>query len=126
METITKRKRANGKQSGHWITASRRLAIYLRDGFLCQYCGRDLHRAHAREVTLDHLKPRIKGGTHESGNLVTACHRCNSKRQDKPWRSYATGGAIERIVRTVRRKVNLELATAIIKGKVSDPRLELR
>lgn len=120
----TKRKRANGKQSGHWIRPQRRLAIYLRDKFTCQYCGKDLHNVPAHSITLDHLKPRIKGGNHESNNLVTACHACNSKRQDKPWRSYATGGAIERITRTVRRKVNIDLALAIIKGESPDPRLE--
>src|SRR3954466_15405671 len=95
-------KRLNGKGGG-WITKTRRLAIYLRDGFVCQYCGRDLHDATPRELTLDHLRCQISGASHESKNLVTACLSCNSKRQTIPWRRYAPPGAVERIVRNIRR-----------------------
>lgn len=85
-----------------WITPEKRLAINLRDGLACAYCGKDLHGADPADVTLDHLVPRnVKvshgGGGNEATNLVTACRRCNSSRQDKPWLSYATGGAIDRI-----------------------------
>jgi 5-methylcytosine-specific restriction endonuclease McrA len=110
-------KRLNGKGGG-WIAPARRLAIYLRDGFACAYCGRDLHDVSARERSLDHLVPQCKGGSHESSNLVTACTSCNSKRQHTPWRQYATGGAVERIARLRRRAVNVERARAIIAGKV--------
>lgn len=111
-------KRLNGKGSS-WITPVRRLGIYLRDRFECQYCGRDLHSASPREVTLDHLRPQVNNGTHESSNLVTACLSCNSKRQSKPWRSYATGGAVERIQRNRRRVPNTTLAKAIRSGTVT-------
>jgi 5-methylcytosine-specific restriction endonuclease McrA len=47
-------RRLNGRGS-KWITKKRRLAIYLRDRFACQYCGQDLHDATPRQVTLDHL-----------------------------------------------------------------------
>lgn len=111
-------RRLNGKGSG-WITKPRRLALYLRDGFICQYCGRDLHDAHPREVTLDHLKPQSRGGAHESRNLVTACGPCNFRRQDTPWRQYAPEGAVVRILRTVRRVPNIALAKSILAGAVS-------
>lgn len=91
-----------------WIRPAKRFAIYLRDGFCCQYCGTDLEGAAAEEVTLDHLVPRIKGGSNAENNLVTACRSCNSSRQDRPWRQYAPGGAVERIRRTVRRKLDVE------------------
>lgn len=112
-------KRLNGKGSG-WIQPARRLAIYLRDGFLCQYCGRDLHAANRRDVTLDHLKPQCKGGGHENENLVTACLTCNSKRQHRPWRRFCAPGAVERIVRNRRKSIRrqLLLAKAIIQGHV--------
>ena len=111
-------KRLNGKGSG-WISKTLRLAIYLRDGFLCQYCGRDLHSANPREVSLDHLKCQTNGGSHEPKNLVTACISCNSRRQHTPWRQYAPAGAVERILKTVRRAPNVKLAKAILKGEVS-------
>ena len=111
-------KRLNGKGSG-WIARSMRLAIYLRDRFTCQYCGTDLHQANPREVTLDHLKPQCQGGDHKPANLVTACLSCNSRRQHQPWRRYAPEGAVQRILRTIRRKPNVALARAILRGEIS-------
>jgi 5-methylcytosine-specific restriction endonuclease McrA len=118
--------RLNGKGGG-WITRTRRLAIYLRDRFTCQYCGRDLHEAQPREVTLDHLTPQCRGGTHAPANLITACLSCNSRRQHTPWRRYAPAGAVERITRGRRRALPLGLAKAILKGEVSkaQARIEL-
>lgn len=110
-------RRLNGKGSS-WITPVRRLAIYLRDEFECAYCGRDLHDASPRDVTLDHLLPQCEGGTHESANLVTACLACNSRRQALPWHRYATGGAVERIRRNRRRVPNVVLAKAVRAGLV--------
>lgn len=112
-------KRTNN-QGSKWISKAARLAIYIRDGFECQYCGRDLREAPAAQVTLDHLDPR--SGTmcpaerRNPRRLVTACLRCNSSRQDKPWTEFATGGAIDRIRATVRRRLNLDLARAILRG----------
>ena len=50
--------------------------VFKRDGFSCQYCGAD------RELTLDHVKPRSKGGRSVWNNLVTACKRCNTHKGD--------------------------------------------
>lgn len=100
----------------------RRLAIYIRDGFSCAYCGRDLRGAPRDEITLDHLACRVNGANHHERNLVTACRRCNSGRAAKPWREYATAGAAERIARLIRRKLNADLAKAIIDGRT--PRAE--
>lgn len=76
------------------------------------------------EVTLDHLKPQVKSGTHESINLVTACARCNCGRQDRPWWTFATPGAVDRIKLLRRRVLNIALAAAIIRGEV--PRCEVQ
>lgn len=112
-------KTANGNGGGKWIRKDRRLAIYLRDGFTCAYCGRDLHGADPRDVTLDHLNAHHAAGHHHERNLVTACRSCNSSRQDKPWREYATGGAVERIESLRRRDLTRfrKLAKALIEGK---------
>ena len=41
--------------------------------YTCQYC---LHPFNSKELTLDHVIPRSKGG--KSGdNMVTACKKCN-------------------------------------------------
>lgn len=48
--------------------------IFKRDNGCCQYCGID------RDLTLDHLVPRSKGGKSTWNNLVTACKACNAKK----------------------------------------------
>jgi hypothetical protein len=123
---MQKRKRKNGKRSGNWVSKAERLARYLRDGFLCQYCGKDLHDASPREISLDHLKCRVNGGSDDAKNTVTACLSCNSRRQHKAWKSYATGGAIERILRTRRRSMTKyrKLAKALINGEAHNLRVE--
>jgi 5-methylcytosine-specific restriction endonuclease McrA len=109
-------KRLNGKGSG-WITPLRRLAIYLRDGFACAYCGTDLHDVAPRLVTLDHLRPQIDGGTHHERNLVTACLACNSRRQSHSWTRFAPPGAVARITRNRRRKLNRALALDLLHAR---------
>jgi 5-methylcytosine-specific restriction endonuclease McrA len=106
-------------RSSRWITPRNRLAIYIRDGFACCYCGRDLRNARPNDVGLDHLKPQSQGGGHEHSNLVTACFSCNRGRSVTPWHRYATPGAVTRIKRLRRRACNLNLASAILRGEVS-------
>lgn len=101
-----------------WIRPEKRLAIYIRDGFACAYCGRDLRNAPAAEVTLDHLLPRVYGGNNDATNLITACRACNSSRQEKPWIDYATGGARDRIEQLRHQPLNVPLAKAIISGEI--------
>jgi len=112
------KKTANGNQGSKWIRRDKRLAIYLRDGFMCLYCGCDLHGADPANLTLDHLNAKHSAGNHHERNLVTACRSCNSSRQDSPWRQYATGGAIARIERHRRRILfrYRRLAKAILDG----------
>jgi 5-methylcytosine-specific restriction endonuclease McrA len=108
----------SGRRSGSaWIPRWRRLALYLRDGFRCAYCGRDLRGATPHQITLDHLVCVAVGGGHEDGNLVTACLSCNSQRGARAWYLYATGGAKVRIRNLRRRKLNAALAQSLTRGK---------
>ncbi len=50
--------------------------IFKRDGFTCQYCGT------TRDLTLDHVIPKAKGGKTTWMNLVTACKNCNARKGD--------------------------------------------
>ncbi|REE05716.1 HNH endonuclease [Marinoscillum furvescens] len=50
--------------------------IFKRDDFCCQYCGT------GKDLTLDHLIPKSKGGKSSWTNLVTACKRCNTRKGD--------------------------------------------
>jgi 5-methylcytosine-specific restriction endonuclease McrA len=48
-----------------------RFNLFLRDGFVCQYCGS------GEELTFDHVQPRSRGGRTTWDNIVTACSPCN-------------------------------------------------
>ncbi len=43
----------------------------------CFYCGEN------GNMTLDHVVPIARGGTHGIGNLVPACRSCNSSKNDR-------------------------------------------
>ena len=49
-----------------------RYEVFNRDKYTCQYCGRQ-----TRQLTLDHVIPRYRGGQHTWENVVGACMPCN-------------------------------------------------
>jgi 5-methylcytosine-specific restriction endonuclease McrA len=54
-----------------------RSMIYKRDGHKCQYCGS------TKNLTIDHIIPRSKGGDDTWENLTAACMPCNTRKGDK-------------------------------------------
>lgn len=80
-------KPATRTQGAKWIRREKRLAIYLRDGLACAYCGASLEDGML--LTLDHIKPYTNGGSNHESNLVTCCHKCNSSRADRPVAEFA-------------------------------------
>jgi 5-methylcytosine-specific restriction endonuclease McrA len=54
-----------------------RANLFRRDRGQCQYCGS------VKQLTIDHVIPRSKGGKTSWTNLVTACNRCNVLKGDK-------------------------------------------
>jgi 5-methylcytosine-specific restriction endonuclease McrA len=58
----------------------KRLRIYMRDKFRCQYCG---EKKAAGQLTLDHILPRSRGGDNSPVNIVTACVPCNNRKGDR-------------------------------------------
>lgn len=54
-----------------------RREVFIRDRFMCQYCGR---RTALKDLTLDHVLPRFRGGSHTWENLVSACRGCNHRK----------------------------------------------
>jgi 5-methylcytosine-specific restriction endonuclease McrA len=47
----------------------------------CAYCG-------DAADTLDHVKPRHKGGATVTTNLVPACRQCNRKKGSEEWQQW--------------------------------------
>ena len=54
-----------------------RRRIFKRDGNTCQYCGSK------KNLTIDHVIPRSKGGKNTWVNMVTCCSRCNTYKGNK-------------------------------------------
>lgn len=54
--------------------------VFLRDEFVCQYCGISVNR---RTATLDHVLPISHGGKTIWENCTTACGPCNSSKGNK-------------------------------------------
>jgi 5-methylcytosine-specific restriction endonuclease McrA len=52
-----------------------RMEIFKRDKYICQYCGKE-----AKQLTLDHVIPRYRGGQHTWENVVSACVYCNRRK----------------------------------------------
>lgn len=55
-------------------TSPTRSLIYKRDDHECQYCGSK------KELTIDHIIPRSRGGKDTWENLVACCYKCNIKK----------------------------------------------
>ncbi|AEI52175.1 HNH endonuclease [Runella slithyformis] len=89
VKTPVNRKQKN--QGMNWISQYRRLAIYARDGFACCYCFSSVEEG--IQLTLDHLTPYSKGGSHHEKNLVTCCRRCNSARGNRDLQTFAYAAA---------------------------------
>jgi 5-methylcytosine-specific restriction endonuclease McrA len=60
----------------HYRVAVNRRTVFARDGSRCQYCG-------SAAENLDHVIPRSKGGPHTWENVVAACRRCNTRKEDR-------------------------------------------
>jgi 5-methylcytosine-specific restriction endonuclease McrA len=54
-----------------------RRAVFARDSWTCQYCGRTSH------LTVDHVVPRSRGGTSVWENIVTSCAPCNRRKGNR-------------------------------------------
>jgi hypothetical protein len=58
-----------------------RLAVFIRDGKICRYCGQ-------KGTQADHVIPRRRGGPDHLDNLVCACHRCNELVLNRRFRAF--------------------------------------
>lgn len=54
--------------------------IYKAYGYKCCYCG---NKFDTKDMNLDHVIPKSKGGGTTWNNIVLACIECNTKKADK-------------------------------------------
>ncbi len=54
--------------------------IFERDRNTCQYCGRGFDR---KDLNLDHVIPRDRGGSTSWENIVCSCVECNTRKANR-------------------------------------------
>jgi len=64
----------------HFTLPLTRRMVLARDQYTCQYCGSQPGSA---VLTLDHVIPRSRGGRKTWKNVVTACQKCNQRKDDR-------------------------------------------
>ena len=52
-----------------------RFEVFSRDQYTCQYCGKE-----TRQLTIDHVIPRYRGGKQTWENMASACIPCNRRK----------------------------------------------
>jgi hypothetical protein len=58
-----------------------RFQIFERDGFTCQYCGKNPPDV---KLEIDHIIAVSTGGTNDPENLRTSCWACNAGKSNRP------------------------------------------
>lgn len=85
------RRRANG------TIYTRREWLWVQAGKVCHWCRTPtrLSKDHAWDAaTIDHVIPRYKGGSNEDDNVVSACNRCNNRRNHEDMTKLAEGSLL--------------------------------
>lgn len=129
MAAASSTKRAEKNQGMNFVRKDLRLALYLRDGLACCYCGQGIEDG--ARLTLDHLVPvsACEKPDNSPANLVTACSICNSSRGNRDWKEFAAkvadyknhgataAGIVAHIETTIRRPVDRKAAQALIAAR---------
>lgn len=76
--------RHNIKRFSKYAPQLKQHALFLRDDYTCQYCGRHVSELNLNEgLTRDHIVPRSRGGLDVWTNVCAACSSCNRKKADR-------------------------------------------
>ena len=69
----------------------------IKEHFNCQcvYCGGTYE---LQQLTIDHVRPKCRGGRDETANVVPSCRRCNQEKGSQNWLDWMrqTFGVTER------------------------------
>lgn len=94
-------------------------------GHRCAYCGCQ----RPADLTLDHIRPRMRGGPSRRSNLVPACRGCNQDKGTADWRNWFR---LQSFYCEMRERCILlwiqrswEQGTALLMGLAATPEMEL-
>jgi 5-methylcytosine-specific restriction endonuclease McrA len=72
---LARKKKGTSKRK-HMLSKYTKHAVKGRDGWRCVQCGS------RNDLTVDHIRPRSKGGDSRMRNLQTLCLECNKRKGD--------------------------------------------
>lgn len=74
-----------GRQQRPWVSLAVRQAALERDGMICRYCARKVHRRKngPGKLHFDHVIPCALGGRSTLENIVVSCRTCNLDKKDR-------------------------------------------
>lgn len=78
-----RKRRARKKGAGIYLISQKELNQMYN--LPCSYCGSN------DDITIDHVMPLSRGGSHSIGNLVSCCRKCNLSKGSKTimeWKNY--------------------------------------
>ena len=76
------------------VSETLRTQVVAQAGGVCEYC-RYPEEFNSGRFAVDHILPRVQGGTDDLTNLALACRSCNERKQDA---THAPDPATEEIV----------------------------
>lgn len=101
-------KNYHGFPKEHWDTC-------IKDKCKCVYCEFDGTKfENWRQLQIDHIIPKSKGGDDSVENLAVACCRCNQHKKD-----FDPGQSIKLTLGDKREKL-IELAKKYVKKKIDE------
>ena len=99
----------------NWLRPEKRIAIHIRDGWKCVYCGMCLKEVAKGVRQIDHLIPVACGGDNSAANLVSACAWCNNAKSDEPFTEFVGRAIQNRICRLIAKPLDMPRAKALLK-----------
>lgn len=71
---------------------SKRELLFMSCGGICPECGKQMQISNSRAMdtymTVDHIVPKLKGGTNNIENLRPMCRKCNMERGNEDVTGY--------------------------------------
>ena len=113
--TLYQRARQKQLDQSAWTREDFARARELLDG-ACAYCGS------TENLTLDHVVPLSREGSHTIENLVAACRPCNSRKGARDELEYRALLALEALIEGRRRRLGERRTLYRVRRPCRDPR----
>lgn len=90
-----------------------RAAVYNKYDGRCAYCGKEIEY---KDMQVDHVLPKSRGGTDDMDNLLPTCRRCNHYKRCSNLEEYRRSIATlhERIIKPYINRVALDYGIMMI------------